>query len=139
MEGALVSNQKLLDEIGDLFTYKKDFFQRELETLRNIHDSKNTELDAKLEAKKLRFEEEFRSYCETRKAELKSELEKIEKDDLEEIRGKKRDLLNEVTRIVGTILSAEGFSSSEEKSQVARKEIEKTFELVFGKTRRWKF
>jgi chromosome segregation ATPase len=139
MEGARVSNQKMLDETSELFIYKKEFFQRELETLKNLYDSKNAELESKFQSKKLQFDEDFRLYSENQKAELKSELESIGKEDLEEIRKKKRDLLNDVVRIMSIILSADGFTSSEEKSQKARKEIEKSFELVFGKTRRWKF
>jgi hypothetical protein len=139
MEGARVAQDKMLDEITVLFESKKTFFQRELESLRTLSESRSTELDAKLEAKKLKFEEEFKIYTETRKSELKAELDKIDKADRDEIRTKKLELLKEVARIMDTIVSAEGFRTSEEKGQIARKEIEKCFDLVFGRTRRWKF
>ncbi len=70
---------------------------------------------------------------------LKAELEQMDRLDLEDIRKKKTDLLQEISAIMGSILSAPGFQSSEERASKARKEVEKSFEVVFGKTRRWKF
>lgn len=138
LEGARASYHQMLDESATLFTEKKEFYQRELELLQKLHESKALELEATFEAKKARWDEEFRVYTEARKSELKTELDAIDKKDLEDIRNKKRDLLNDVSRITASVLSAEGFTSTEEKTKTARKEIEKAFELVFGKTRRWK-
>lgn len=138
LEGARASYDRMSEDSVTMFTEKKELFKRELETLELLQQSKMTELEASFEAKKAKWEEEFRIYTDARKSELKTELDSLDKKDLEDIRNKKRELLNDVGRITATILSAEGFTSTEEKAKTARKEIEKSFELVFGKTRRWK-
>lgn len=138
LEGARASYDRMTEDSTNMFTEKKDLFKRELETLELLHQSKVSELEAQFEAKKAKWEEEFRVYTDARKSEMKNEIDAIDRQDLEDIRNKKRELLNDVSRITATILAAEGFTSTEEKAKTARKEIEKSFELVFGKTRRWK-
>ncbi len=139
LEGSRNTYVMLLDESAKHFEEKKSFYQRESESLEKLHAARALELDAALEKKKSVWEEEFRIYADDKKSILKAELESMDKLDLEDIRKKKTDLLQEISAIMSSILSAPGFQSSEERSSKARKEVEKSFELVFGKTRRWKF
>ncbi len=139
MEGSRTSYTAMLEDAQKIFEEKKSFFQRELEYLEKFSAARNSELDAQLEMKKARWEEEFRNYAEARKSDLARELDKIDRHDLEDIRKKKNDLLTEISQIMGNVLSSEGFNSSEERTKKARKEVEKAFHHVFGKTQRWKF
>ncbi len=139
MEGSRASYTTMVDDAQKMFEEKKSFFQRELETLEKLHVSKTSEFTALQEIQKSRWEDEFRVYSDARKSELKRELEEIDKTDLEDIRKKKSELLKEVSQIMGQVLAAEGFNSSEERTKKARMEVEKSFQQVFGKTRRWKF
>lgn len=139
LEGSRHTYVMLLDESGKHFEEKKSFYQRESESLEKLHTARVLEFEASFEKKKSLWEEEFRQYADDRKAALKSELEMIDKQDLEDIRKKKSELLQEVSSIMSTILSSPGFQSSDERASKARKDVEKSFELVFGKTRRWKF
>ncbi len=139
MEGSRSSYTTMLEDSQKIFEEKKAFFQREIEYLERFSAARNSELEAQLEMKKARWEDEFRVYTEARKSELTRELDRIDKHDLEDIRKKKNDLLNEVSKIMGNVLSSEGFNSSEERTKTARKEVEKAFHHVFGKTQRWKF
>jgi hypothetical protein len=139
MEGSRSSYLTMADDAQKMFEEKKGFFQRELETLEKLHASRIAEFTARAENEKTLWEEEFRVYKEARKSDLKRELEEIERLDLEDIRKKKTDLLKEVSQIMGSVLAEEGFNSSEERTKKARDEVEKSFQHVFGKTRRWKF
>lgn len=129
----------MADESKSLFEERKIFYKRELELIEEANASRKAELEAQQEMRKGLWEAEFESYCESRRNDLKLELDAIDRKDLEDIRNKKKHLLEEISKTMTTILSAEGFQSSEEKSRKARKEVETTFELMFGKTRRWKF
>jgi hypothetical protein len=139
LEGLRDAQVKLLDEATAMFEEKRAFFQRELTSLQAFHDSREAELVAQMELKKARWDEEFHAYCEARKSALKLELDAIDKVDLEEIRRKKKVLLTEVEKVMNSIFSGDGFSSTDERTERARKEVEKSFHLIFGKTRRWLF
>ncbi len=139
MEGSRASYETMVDDSKRMFEEKREFFTRELETLEKLHEAKNAEFLARQEVQKSRWEEEFRVYSEARKDELKRELESIDKQDLEDIRKKKTELLGQVSQVISSVMSAEGFTSTEEKTKKAKVEVEKAFQLVFGKTRRWKF
>ncbi len=139
MEGSRASYETMVEDAQKMFEEKRAFFNRELETLEKLLEAKNAEFVARHEVQKTRWDEEFRVYSEARKEELKRELEVIDKQDLEDIRKKKSELLSQVSQIISTIMSAEGFSSTEERTKKAKVEVEKSFQLVFGKTRRWKF
>lgn len=138
MEGARTSYTTMLEDSQKIFEEKRSFFQRELEYLERFSAARNSELESQLEMKKARWEEEFRLYTENKKSELSRELDRLDKHDLEDIRKKKNELLTDISRIMGTVLSEEGFSSTEERTKKARKEVEKAFHQVFGKTQRWK-
>lgn len=139
LEGARAAHETLVAEAQSLFEEKKAFFQRELELLEKLQHSRRQEIEAQGEAQRLRWEEEFQVFTEGRRAGLRAELEAQDRADLEDIRNKKREFLSEVTRIMSGILSSPEFTSTEERAKLARKEVEKSFELLFGKTRRWKF
>jgi hypothetical protein len=139
LEGTREAHVKLLEDAEKMFGEKREFFRQEVLSLQTSYESRCAELEAKMELKKAKWDEEFLAYTEAKKLALKQEIDAIDKADLEEIRKKKKALLTEVGKIMSTIFAAEGFNSSEERTEKAQKEVEKSFHLVFGKTRRWMF
>lgn len=139
LEGKKLAEEKMMEETKAMFEEKRAFLTKEMNTLVELHQSKLTDLSSQYEMKKTRWEEEFHHYTENRKVAFQRELDEIAGKDLEEIRRKKKEFLHDIVTIMSSLMSAEGFSSSEERSVRAKKDVEKTFQTVFGKTRRWSF
>lgn len=139
LEATKVTHLLMADESQAFFEERKGFFRRELDLIEGKNESRSAELEAQNEMRKLQWDTEFATYCEARKDELRNELEALDRNDLEDIRNKKSLLLEDISKTMSLILNTEGFQSSEERTKKARKDVEKTFELMFGKTRRWKF
>ena len=92
-----------------------------------------------LESKKVRWEEEFKDYCDRKQVEFNQSIELINTQDLDKIKVSKKEFIAEITSALKTQLTRPGFFSTEEKTEDARKEMEKTFDKYFGKTSRWKW
>ena len=139
MEGAKATHLLMADEAQSFYEERKAFHKRELELIEVSNESRKRELVSQNDSRKLQWDQEFKDYSEAQKKELRTELENLDRKDLEDIRKKKHILLEEVTKTMSDILNSEGFQSSEERTRKARKDVEASFEHIFGKTRRWKF
>jgi hypothetical protein len=136
-EGIRSAALLLQKETYDFYKIKKETFTRELELLEVAHQAKISQLGSEFQSKKLQWESEFKSFCEGKENDFKFHLEALDAEDLEEIKRKKSELLFQVVELVVKQSLKEGFSSLEQKSNEARKEVETIFNKVFGKTNRW--
>jgi hypothetical protein len=136
-EGIRSAALLLQKETYDFYKIKKETFTRELELLEVAHQAKISQLGSEFQSKKLQWESEFKSFCEGKENDFKFHLEALDSEDLEEIKRKKSELLFQVVELVVKQSLKEGFSSLEQKSNEARKEVETIFNKVFGKTNRW--
>lgn len=138
MEASKATHLLMASDSQSFYEERKVFYQRELDLVMASNESRKAELLSQNEARKHQWDLEFQAYTEARKSELKADLEKQNRKDLEDIRNKKTLLLDTVGRTMTEILNSEGFKSSEERTRKAKKEVESVFEHIFGKTRRWK-
>ena len=137
-EGLRSASLLLQKESYEFYKAKKETYSRELELLEFAHQAKISQLDSEFQSKKLQWESEFKSFCEGKENDFKFHLEALDAEDLEEIKRKKSELLFQVVEVVVKQSLKEGFSSVEQKSNEARKEVETIFDKVFGKTNRWR-
>ncbi len=136
MRGAAL---KLHDDSFDFYKMKKEVYARELSLLEEAHHSKLAQLDAEFEARKVKWESEFRVYCDEKQSELMSKLESMDHDDLEAIKKKKNEFSLGIVDILKHQVTKEGFTSVEQKTMDAKKELEHYFDSFFGSTNRWKW
>lgn len=137
-EGIRSAALLLQKESYEFYKTKKETYTRELELLEFAHQAKISQLDSEFQSKKLQWESEFKSFCEGKENDFKFHLEALDAEDLEEIKRKKSEILIQVVEVVVKQCLKEGFSSVEQKSNEARKEVETIFDKVFGKTNRWR-
>jgi hypothetical protein len=139
LDGAKEALALLLKESDNAFEEKKNFINREIDLMKQMHEAKTLELKASLEEKVMKWDLDYQNYVSIQKLELDNELKKIKKDDLEEVRKNKKQFFQDVLSLVETVTSSECKMPPAEKSSVVKKELYKKFDALFGKTQRWKF
>lgn len=138
LESLRSSAEEIYEKTEKFYAEKKEFLNKEMIALENENKIKTSHLESTFELKKRQWEEEFKSFCNSRHEDFKKELENVEKEDLVKIKERKSDFLKDIVGILNHNLSKQDFVSTAQREEELKKEAEKIFDQLFGKTSRWK-